>query len=157
MRTLGTVLLLIAFASQAEAGSKAQVAGALTDYDRYKTLVLQDLKHVDKLRTLQSGPSTDLLPLFKEVAKAAQEANQLYHDQMLIEIMNGSPHALSRLLFALHVALEQLAKLLAYEITYQGDHEWRFVLLLRAQASEMFRLADQEVTAIKAAVQIKER
>jgi pyoverdine/dityrosine biosynthesis protein Dit1 len=157
MKTLVMVLLLIAAVSHAEAASKGQVAGALADYDRYKILVLKDLKYVDTLRTQRSGPSTDLLPLFKEVAKASHEANQLYHDQMLMEMMSGSPHALSRLFFTLHVALEQLAKMLAYEITYQSDQEWRFMLSLRAQAAELFRVADQELATLKAAVQIKEK
>ena len=155
MRAVAILLLLIALASQAEAASKGQVEGALTEYDRYKNKVLKDLQHVDKLRTQRSRPNTDFLPLFKEVAKADQEAYQLYHDQMLMEMMSGKPHALSRLLFALHVALEQLAKMLAYEITYQSDQEWPFVLSLRAKTEELFRLADHELAALKNAVQLQ--
>jgi hypothetical protein len=155
MRAVAILLLLIALASQAEAASKGQVEGALTEYDRYKNKVFKDLQHVDKLRTQRSRSNTDFLPLFKEVAKADQEAYQLYHDQMLMEMMSGKPHALSRLLFALHVALEQLAKMLAYEITYQSDLEWPFVLSLRAKTEEMFRLADQELAALKNAVQLQ--
>jgi hypothetical protein len=141
--------------SYADAASAGQVAAPLADYERYKTRVFKDLKHVDRLRAQHSGASTDFLPLFKEVANAAQEANQLYHDQMLMEMMSGSQHARSRLFFALHVALEQLAKMLAYEITYQSDQEWPFVLLLRSKSEDMFKLADKEIAAMKAIVQME--
>ena len=155
LTAFGALLLLMALAAHAEAASMGQVDGALTDYDRYKSKVVKDLQHLDTLRAQRSRANTDLLPLFKEVAQADQEAYELYHDQMLREMMSGKPHALSRLLFALHVALEQLARMLAYEITYQGDQEWPFVLRLRAKAEEMFRLADQELAAMKNAVQMQ--
>jgi small nuclear ribonucleoprotein (snRNP)-like protein len=155
MRSLATLLLLIGLVSHAEVASKEQVAGALADYDRYKNLVLTDLRNVDRLRAQHSRISADFLPLFREVAKAAQETNQLYHDQMVMEMMSGRPHTLSRLYFSLYVALEQLAKMLTYEMTYQSDQEWPFVLSLRAKAEEMFRLADQEIAAMKTAMQMK--
>lgn len=156
IRALCIICYALLLSGIADAGQKGKLAGALVDYEDYKTRAMEALQHADELRTQNySADLKDLLTLFKEIGAADQEIHTLYGEQFRTETRSMTPHDQSRLLLAIHLALKQLNEALTYEMTYQSGQRTHFLLLMRAKAEDMFRTADEEVLTAKSNLSAK--
>lgn len=135
-------------------GLKGKIVGALVDYEDCKSRAVVLLKEADGSRANpHNREPTEILALIREVDRLSREVRT---EQLMGDIGGNRPAESSRILVALHLALETLSNPLNYELTYQNSQDKpAFLLLMRTKAEELFRIADEEVTAAKAALPIR--